>query len=100
MRKFIIIVLTIIGLAAAVFIPRQNQLAALRAGNAALQKQLQTAPSTAPATLAAPAPGLALNEEKELLRLRSKISFLREEYRAASNNVAVLQRAATKYAKK
>lgn len=97
--KFAIIVLPLVILFALVFIPRQHRLETVRAANETMQRRLLAAAPATNGTTQLTQTGLAADDERELLQLRSKISFLRAEYRAASNEVVVLQHSAPHYAK-
>lgn len=81
---------------AALFVARQRTLNALRAGNDSLRRQAELEQSAFVAAVrespANSVAGLSKADEKELLRLRSKIVPLREQLRDASNRVVLLQR--------
>jgi hypothetical protein len=95
-RKSIYFLLTVIVAIAAVITARQRALNSLRVDNDSLRKQVDLAESARVA--AAPEPpavaGARLGDadERELLRLRSRIVPLREQLRDASNSLAVFQR--------
>lgn len=98
-RKCTYFVLILIVAFAALFVARQRTLNALRADNDSLRKQVAVEESARGAAVHEPpaerAPGLNDADERELLRLRSKIVPLRAQLRDTSNGVAILQRPRT-----
>ena len=88
-------VLAVIAALAMWFGTRHRTLEALRAGNDSLRKQVDSEKTARAAAVLEPrvAPVARLNDEdeRELMRLRSKIVPLQEQLRDASNRVAVLQ---------
>jgi len=98
-RKSAYFILTLMLALAALFVARQRTLNALRVENDSLRRQVESAKSVREAAVpeppAEPAPGLNDADEKELLRLRSRIVPLREQLRDTSNRVVVLQRPRT-----
>ena len=83
----------------ALLIARQRTIHTLRVDNRSLRNQVDARRSACQAPVSEsqglPAARLSEADERELLQLRSRIGFLREQLRDISNRVTILQRLST-----